>query len=157
MTNWVAVFIAIPLILSGACRTFEKMLYDQALIARACLFAYRRSGEARYADTARDVLDFTLAEMRDPQGGFYAALSADSPVPGEGQGHMEEGAYYTWSWRQLQEALDDATLRDWVAARYGLSERGNAVSDPLDEMDGKNVLYRALDDPRAGPEIQCRS
>jgi hypothetical protein len=58
---------------------------------------------------------------------------------------MEEGAYYTWSWRQLQEAIDDATLRDWVAARYGLSERGNAVSDPFEEMNGKNVLYRALD------------
>ena len=100
---------------------------------------------ARYADTARDILDFTLAEMRDPQGGFYAALSADSPVPGRGQGHMEEGAYYTWSWRQLQEAINDAVLRDWVAARYGLSERGNAVSDPFDEMHGKNVLYRALD------------
>jgi len=124
---------------------FEKMLYDQALIARAYLLAYRRSGDAQYAEIARDVLDFTLTGMRDAQGGFYAALSADSPVPGEGQEHMEEGAYYTWSWRQLQEAIDDATLRDWVAARYGLSERGNAVSDPFEEMNGKNVLYRALD------------
>jgi len=126
---------------------FEKMLYDQALIARACLYAYRRSGKVHYADTARDILDFTLAEMRDSLGGFHAALSADSPVPGATQGHMEEGAYYTWSWRQLQEAIDDATLREWVAARYGLRERGNAVSDPLDEMQGKNVLYRALDTP----------
>ena len=124
---------------------FEKMLYDQALIARAYLYAYRRSGRVQYADSARATLDFTLAEMRNPQGGFYAALSADSPVPGAAQDHMEEGAFYTWSWRQLDEAINDVALRDWVAARYGLSQRGNAVSDPLNEMSSKNVLYRALD------------
>jgi len=124
---------------------FEKMLYDQALIARAYLYAHRRSGDMQYADTARDILDFTLAGMRDPQGGFYAALGADSPVPGAAEEHMEEGAYYTWNWRQLHEAIDNEELRNWVVARYGLNERGNAVSDPLDEMNGKNVLYRALD------------
>jgi uncharacterized protein YyaL (SSP411 family) len=122
---------------------FEKMLYDQALIARAYLYAYRRTGSVQYADTARAVLDFTLTDMRDAQGGFHAALSADSPVPGEAQAHMEEGAYYTWSWRQLDKVFNDADLRDWVVARYGLSEHGNAISDPLDEMNGKNVLYRA--------------
>ena len=122
---------------------FEKMLYDQALIARAYLYAYRRTGSAQYADTARATLDFTLTVMRDAQGGFHAALSADSPVPGEVQAHMEEGAWYTWSWRQLDAAINDAALRDWVIARFGLSKHGNAISDPLDEMNGKNVLYRA--------------
>ena len=122
---------------------FEKMLYDQALIARAYLYAYRRTGSVQYADTARATLDFTLTEMRDAQGGFHAALSADSPVPGEPRAHMEEGAWYTWSWRQLHEVINDAALRDWVVARYGLDKHGNAVSDPLDEMNGKNVLYRA--------------
>ena len=124
---------------------FEKMLYDQALIARAYLYAYRRTGNIQYADTARSTLDFTLAEMRDPQGGFHAALSADSPVSGAAHEHMEEGAWYTWNWRQLNEAISDTTLRDWTVARYGLSKLGNAVSDPLNEMSSKNVLYRALD------------
>ena len=124
---------------------FEKMLYDQALIARACLYAYRRTANEHYADTARATLDFTLREMRDPLGGFHAALSADSAVAGAAQVHMEEGAYYTWDWRQLFDAINDATLRDWVTARYGLSQLGNAVSDPLNEMSSKNVLYRALD------------
>ena len=124
---------------------FEKMLYDQALIARACLFAYRRSGAQQYANTAREVLDFTLEEMHAAEGGFYSALGADSPVPGNETGHMEEGAYYTWTWGQLTEALDDRGLRDWAAARYGVAKSGNALSDPLDEMGGKNVLYRALD------------
>jgi uncharacterized protein YyaL (SSP411 family) len=124
---------------------FEKMLYDQALIARASLFAYRRSGDKKYANVARQVLDFTLQEMHAAEGGFYSALSADSPVPGNDGGHMEEGVYYTWSWRQLTEALGDDSLRDWAAARYGITERGNALSDPLGEMAGRNVLYRALD------------
>ena len=124
---------------------FEKMLYDQALIARASLFAWRRSGDKKYADNARQVVDFTLREMRAPNGGFFSALSADSPVPGKQAGHMEEGVYYTWSWRQLSEALNDSSLRGWAAARYGISERGNALGDPLGEMSGRNVLYRALD------------
>ena len=124
---------------------FENMLYDQALIARASLFAYRHSGDKMYADIARQVLDFTLQEMHAEEGGFYSALSADSPVPGNEDGHMEEGVYYTWSWRQLSEAINDDTLRDWAAARYGVIKHGNALSDPLGEMAGRNVLYRALD------------
>ena len=125
---------------------FEKMLYDQALIARAYLFAWRRSREERYAAIVRETLDFSLAEMRGAGGGFYSALGADSPLPGDPSAHMEEGAYYTWSWRQLTGALGDGPLRDWAAARYGASERGNAVTDPLGEMQGKNVLYAALDE-----------
>jgi uncharacterized protein YyaL (SSP411 family) len=58
---------------------------------------------------------------------------------------MEEGVYYTWSWHQLTAAIDEAVLRDWAAARYGVEQQGNALSDPLDEMGGRNVLYRALD------------
>jgi uncharacterized protein YyaL (SSP411 family) len=120
---------------------FEKMLYDQALIARACLVAYRRTGAVRYASTARAILDFTLVEMRNPQGGFYSALSADSPVPGKAGDHMQEGAYYTWSWAQLTAALPDTELRDWAVARYGITRTGETQG----EVAGSNVLYRALD------------
>jgi hypothetical protein len=120
---------------------FEKMLYDQALIARAYLVAYRRTGEQKYAAMTRGILDFTLRQLRDPKGGFYAALSADSPVDAGQVGHMEEGAYYTWTWRQVTEALGEGLLRDWAAARFGLEESGNARSDPGGEMAGKNVLY----------------
>jgi uncharacterized protein len=120
---------------------FEKMLYDQALIARAYLFAYRRTGAEKYAAMTRGILDFTLRQLRDPKGGFYAALSADSPVEAGQAGHMEEGAYYTWTWRQVTEALGEGGLRDWAAARFGLSESGNARGDPRGEMAGKNVLY----------------
>jgi uncharacterized protein YyaL (SSP411 family) len=120
---------------------FEKMLYDQALIARACLGAYRLTGAARYAATARAILDFSLAEMRDSQGGFYSALGADSPVAGEARMHMQEGAYYTWSWTQLTQALPDADLRGWAVARYGITRTGETAG----EVAGRNVLYRAQD------------
>jgi len=125
---------------------FEKMLYDQALIARACLSAWRKTGASHYADCVRGVLDFTLGELRDRRGGFYAALAADSPVAGDESGHAQEGAYYTWNRAQLADALPDKHLREWAMARYGLAEQGNALSDPLGEMAGRNVLLQALDD-----------
>ncbi|HYQ72553.1 MAG TPA: thioredoxin domain-containing protein [Gammaproteobacteria bacterium] len=120
---------------------FEKMLYDQALIARACLAAYRRTGAARYAVCVRSTLDFALDGMRAPQGGFYSALGADSPVPGKPGEQMQEGAYYTWRWAQLAAALPDAALRDWAVARYGITRAGETQG----EVAGSNVLYRALD------------
>jgi uncharacterized protein YyaL (SSP411 family) len=126
---------------------FEKMLYDQALIARASLNAWQRSDEPRYAALARSTLDFALAQMRDPEGGFWSALGADSPA-GTGPGaRLEEGAYYTWDWPQLTETLGDGELRRWAAARYGLSESGNARGDAAGELAGRNVLYLALDVP----------
>ena len=124
---------------------FEKMLYDQALVARAYLVAYRQTRDARYAGVAREILDFTLERMHDDRGGFYSALSADSHARHDRSGHMEEGVYYTWTWEQLTEALGEGDLRDWAVARYGMTEQGNALSDPLGEMAGRNVPYRALD------------
>ena len=122
---------------------FEKMLYDQALVARAYLFAWRRTGEKRYADVVRRTLDFALREMRSGEGGFYSALSADSHATHDDSGHMIEGAYYTWTLKQLTAALGDGDLREHAMRRYGLTWQGNAISDPLGEMAGRNVLYLA--------------
>jgi uncharacterized protein YyaL (SSP411 family) len=78
---------------------FEKMLYDNALLARAYLHGWRVSGDERLAEVCRDTLDWALREMRGPEGGFYAALDADS----EGV----EGRYYVWTVAQLREALGE--------------------------------------------------
>jgi uncharacterized protein len=126
---------------------FEKMLYDQALIARAYLFACRRTGDRRYAAVTRSTLDFTLAQLRDAGGGFWSALSADSRTEPDPSGHLEEGAYYTWDWPQLTRALGEGELSRWAAARYGLSASGNARDDPRGELAGRNVLYLAMDSP----------
>src|SRR5213076_2952625 len=59
---------------------FEKMLYDQAQLASAYLDALQITGEVEFAATARDILDYVRRDMTSPQGGFYSAEDADSPI-----------------------------------------------------------------------------
>ena len=81
---------------------FEKMLYDNALLAHAYLEAFRATGNDRYARVARETLDFMLAELRTADGGFASALDADS----EGV----EGRFYVWSFDAFMTALADAGI-----------------------------------------------
>jgi uncharacterized protein YyaL (SSP411 family) len=95
---------------------FEKMLYDNALLANVYLEAWQVTGEARYQTVVRETLDYILREMTDEQGGFHSAEDADS----EG----EEGKFYVWTPPQIEEVLgkEDADLFCWV---YDVSESGN--------------------------------
>jgi uncharacterized protein len=116
---------------------FEKMLYDNALLARAYLHGWQRFGERRLLDVCLDTLGWALREMRGPEGGFYSALDADS----EGV----EGRYYVWTLAQLREALgEDAGA---AIERFGATEQGN-FSDPHHPEPGLNVLQgpREADD-----------
>ena len=109
---------------------FEKMLYDNALLAHAYLEGYRATGNERYADVARSTIDFMLAELRTDDGGLASALDADS----EGV----EGRFYAWTWEELTDALMAAGFseadRDVLAVHWGARERGN--------WEGTNVLHR---------------
>lgn len=95
---------------------FEKMLYDNALLAWAYVEAYQVTGKRKYADTAEQIFAYVLRDMTDPKGGFYSAEDADS----EG----EEGKFYVWTPEEAKEALgsDDAELYCEI---YDITEKGN--------------------------------
>ncbi len=117
---------------------FEKMLYDNALLARAYLHGFQVSGDDELRRTCCDTLDWALREMRGPEGGLYSALDADS----EGV----EGRYYVWTLDELRETLGD--LADDAIAWFGATERGN--------FEGANVLEAHGPVPEARDEIRAR-
>ena len=125
---------------------FEKMLYDNALLARAYLHAWQAGGEARHLETCLRTLRWALAEMRGPEGGFYSALDADS----EGV----EGRYYVWTEMELRELLaDDA---DAAIAWLGVDARGN-FEDPHHPEPGLNVLTARGLEPDAATRARIRA
>ncbi len=101
---------------------FEKMLYDNALLINVLCDAYLVTGHKKYADTIRHTIIFLLREMQHADGGFYAALDADS----EG----EEGKFYVWDKTEVETILGkDAAL---FCTFYDVTENGN--------WEGKNIL-----------------
>ena len=95
---------------------FEKMLYDNAQLASVYSEAYALTGDVSYRRVTEELLDFTLREMRDPQGGFYSAIDAETDA--------EEGKFYRWELKELQEVLsEDAFL--WLAPIYSFSGSPN--------------------------------
>ena len=108
---------------------FEKMLYDNALLARAYLHGWQASQDPELRAVCVDTLEWALREMRGPEGGFYSALDADS----EGV----KGRFYVWSVSELRDILEDDA--DAAISWLGVTEGGN-FEDPHHPQPGLNVL-----------------
>ncbi len=108
---------------------FEKMLYDQALLAIAYLEAYQATGKEEYGRTAKEIFEYVLRDMTSPEGGFYSAEDADS----EG----EEGKFYLWTREEIEETLGkrDAEL---AIKFFGVEEGGNFQAEG---KAGANILH----------------
>jgi len=108
---------------------FEKMLYDNALLARAYLHGWQASQDEELRAVCVSTLEWALREMRGPEGAFYSALDADS----EGV----EGLFYVWSLSELRDALGQDA--DAAIAWLGVTASGN-FEDPHHPQPGLNVL-----------------
>ena len=109
---------------------FEKMLYDNALLARAYLHAFQVSGEGVFRRVCEETLDWAMRELRQDEGGFASSLDADS----EGV----EGKFYVWTPAEIASALG-SDLGEVAIAHFGVTEAGN--------FEGANILVRATPDP----------
>jgi hypothetical protein len=111
---------------------FEKMLYDQAMLALVFTEAYQATGKKEYEDTARKIFTYVIRDMTSPEGGFYSAEDADS----EG----EEGKFYVWTQIEIVEVLgkDDAEL---FIKTYNVEITGNFRDEASGEKTGSNILY----------------
>jgi uncharacterized protein YyaL (SSP411 family) len=113
---------------------FEKMLYDNAQLARAYVHAWQVTANDGYRRVAEDTLEYVLRELRHPQGGFFSSQDADS----EG----EEGRYFAWTWKELVDLAGED-----VARAFGAEPGGNWE-------DGRNVLW--LPEGDSAPDREAR-
>lgn len=94
---------------------FEKMLYDNALLALTYAEAFSATGKAEYSETASEIMEYVLRDMTSDEGGFYSAEDADS----EG----EEGKFYVWSVDEVREVLGESA--EEYCKLYNITDTGN--------------------------------
>ncbi len=126
---------------------FEKMLYDQAQLAISYLEAFQLTGDAQYAQVARDIFESVLRDLTHPDGAFYSAEDADSVLDPADPHEKGEGAFYIWSWDELHALLGEDAA--WFCETFGAVPAGNVSEDPHGEFTGRNILFlaRPVDDP----------
>ncbi len=113
---------------------FEKMLYDQAMLALAYTEAFQATGETSFEATAREILAYVLRDLTAEEGGFHSAEDADSAG--------KEGTFYVWSLDELQEVLPD-NLAELMVQVYNVEADGNFEEEATRRKTGENILYLA--------------
>jgi len=112
---------------------FEKMLYDQALIAITYLEAFQLTRNEFYARCAQDIFTYVLRDMSSENGGFFAGEDADS----EG----EEGKFYVWRLDQIERAIGEHGVLPWERM-LNLDPGGNYIEEATGDKTGANILYQ---------------
>ncbi|MEA2067907.1 MAG: thioredoxin domain-containing protein [Verrucomicrobiota bacterium] len=110
---------------------FEKMLYDQALLAIAYTEAYELTGRPFYRQVTEEILEYVTRDMTTPGGGFYSAEDADS----EG----EEGLFYIWDTKEMESILGDEA--SFVSKVWNILASGNFRDESTRQMNGKNIPH----------------
>ncbi len=125
---------------------FEKMLYDQALLAMAYIEAYQATHNPEYKQTAQEIFSYVLRDMTSPEGGFYSAEDADS----EGV----EGKFYIWTEDEIRQILNQEDT-DLVVQVFNLEKEGNFAEEATREKTGANILHlrKSLTDIAADLQI----
>lgn len=111
---------------------FEKMLYDQAMLALAYIEAFQVTGNEIYGNTAREIFTYVLRDMTGSEGGFYSAEDADS----EG----EEGKFYVWEEKEIQEILGKDASALFIRV-FNVASGGNFKEEATGHETGTNILY----------------
>ena len=114
---------------------FEKMLYDQALIAIAYIEAYQATKKDIYKQTTKEIFAYVLRDMTSPESGFYSAEDADS----EG----EEGKFYVWSKEELGNILEKKNL-DLATRVFNIEQSGNYLEESTGKKTGTNILHMKI-------------
>jgi uncharacterized protein YyaL (SSP411 family) len=111
---------------------FEKMLYDQAQMARLYLRAALVTRTERWMRVAAEIIGYVLSRLQDPAGGWYSAEDADSPDPSKPGHHGTEGLFYTWTPDEVREVLgpDAPDALSW----WGIDDQGH--------LDGRSIPHR---------------
>jgi uncharacterized protein YyaL (SSP411 family) len=124
---------------------FEKMLYDQALLAVAYIEGYQVTGKRLFARAAREIFTYVLRDMTATDGGFYSAQDADS----EGS----EGKFYMWTVAEIQKVLDKDEAELYLTL-FNAQKEGNFPDHDQNAAGGGNILY--LEKPVSGDELHTR-
>ena len=116
---------------------FEKMLYDQALLALVYLEAFQATGRPEYEQTVRSILEYVGRELQNTEGAYCTGEDADSDGV--------EGKYYVWSIDEVRSVLDPAVARLVIAA-FNLTETGNYIDEATRDRTGNNIPHRSPGD-----------
>ena len=141
---------------------FEKMLYDQALLAVVYLEAYQLFKVESYKDTATKILNYIIRDMQSAEGGFYSATDADSlsfesePLSEDIKsdkehlhaGKKEEGLYFTWTPKEIDQALDKKQA-ELIKKYYSVTSSGN--------FEGRNIFYISKELSEVAQELKINT